>query len=77
MADRSKIEWTEATWNPVTGCSKVSAGCRALLCRAASFALVCHGQRPLSKWIQGYSPSGSIGFYPNVGGNQDWCSSTR
>jgi protein gp37 len=27
MADRSKIEWTEATWNPVTGCSKVSAGC--------------------------------------------------
>jgi len=28
MADRSKIEWTEATWNPVTGCSKVSAGCR-------------------------------------------------
>jgi protein gp37 len=23
----SRIEWTEATWNPVTGCSKVSAGC--------------------------------------------------
>ena len=23
----SKIEWTEATWNPATGCSKVSAGC--------------------------------------------------
>ncbi len=28
MADKSKIEWTEATWNPVTGCSKVSAGCK-------------------------------------------------
>jgi protein gp37 len=27
MADRSAIEWTEATWNPVTGCSKVSPGC--------------------------------------------------
>ena len=27
MADNSKIEWTDATWNPVTGCSKVSAGC--------------------------------------------------
>lgn len=27
MADRSAIEWTEATWNPVTGCTKVSAGC--------------------------------------------------
>ena len=27
MAEHSKIEWTEATWNPVTGCSKVSPGC--------------------------------------------------
>ena len=28
MATESKIEWTEMTWNPVTGCSKVSAGCK-------------------------------------------------
>jgi len=27
MGDRSKIEWTESTWNPVTGCTPVSAGC--------------------------------------------------
>jgi protein gp37 len=27
MADRSTIEWTEATWNPTTGCDRVSAGC--------------------------------------------------
>ena len=27
MADKSAIEWTDATWNPVTGCSKVSPGC--------------------------------------------------
>ena len=27
MADNSKIEWTDATWNPVTGCSIVSPGC--------------------------------------------------
>jgi protein gp37 len=27
MALGSSIEWTEATWNPVTGCSKISAGC--------------------------------------------------
>jgi len=24
---RSKIEWTESTWNPITGCTKISAGC--------------------------------------------------
>jgi protein gp37 len=27
VADKSAIEWTDATWNPVTGCSKVSPGC--------------------------------------------------
>lgn len=27
MGDTSKIEWTDATWNPVTGCTKVSPGC--------------------------------------------------
>ncbi|HET6483812.1 MAG TPA: phage Gp37/Gp68 family protein [Actinoplanes sp.] len=27
MADRSAIEWTEATWNPTTGCDKISPGC--------------------------------------------------
>jgi protein gp37 len=54
----STIEWTEATWNPVTGCSKVSAGC--LHCYAErmaarlqamgqnnyqnGFAVTCHPQ---------------------------------
>jgi len=28
MASKSNIEWTEVTWNPVTGCDKVSAGCK-------------------------------------------------
>ncbi len=36
MADRSAIEWTNATWNPVTGCTKVSPGCAH--CYAESFA---------------------------------------
>ena len=27
MADKSAIEWTEATWNPTTGCDRVSSGC--------------------------------------------------
>ncbi|WP_321385697.1 phage Gp37/Gp68 family protein [Rhizobium sp.] len=28
MADKTKIEWTDATWNPITGCSIVSPGCK-------------------------------------------------
>jgi len=36
MSDRSSIEWTEATWNPVTGCTKVSPGCAH--CYAETFA---------------------------------------
>lgn len=28
MSDKSIIEWTDATWNPITGCSVVSAGCK-------------------------------------------------
>jgi len=27
MANGTQIEWTDATWNPVTGCSKITAGC--------------------------------------------------
>src|ERR1700755_872174 len=27
MADRSSIEWTEITWNPTTGCDRISPGC--------------------------------------------------
>jgi protein gp37 len=36
VAQRSAIEWTEATWNPVTGCDKVSPGCAH--CYAEAFA---------------------------------------
>jgi protein gp37 len=36
MADKSAIEWTEATWNPVTGCTRVSPGCDH--CYAMTFA---------------------------------------
>ncbi|MGH3873523.1 MAG: DUF5131 family protein [Pseudonocardiaceae bacterium] len=27
MGDKSSIEWTEATWNPTTGCDRISRGC--------------------------------------------------
>ncbi len=36
MADKSAIEWTNATWNPVTGCTQVSPGCDH--CYALAFA---------------------------------------
>ena len=36
MSDKSAIEWTDATWNPVTGCTKVSPGCAH--CYAERFA---------------------------------------
>lgn len=36
MSDHSNIEWTEATWNPVTGCTEVSPGCAH--CYAKTFA---------------------------------------
>lgn len=36
MADNSAIEWTEATWNPVTGCDRISPGCAH--CYARTFA---------------------------------------
>jgi len=32
----SKIEWTDSTWNPITGCTKISAGCQN--CYAARMA---------------------------------------
>lgn len=36
MGDNSSIEWTDATWNPVTGCDKISPGCAN--CYAETFA---------------------------------------
>ncbi len=36
MASNSKIEWTDATWNPVRGCTKISPGCKH--CYAETFA---------------------------------------
>jgi protein gp37 len=37
MANNSHIEWTQATWNPVTGCTKISQGCKN--CYAERLAL--------------------------------------
>jgi protein gp37 len=42
---QSKIEWTEATWNPVTGCTKVSPGCSHCYAETLSRRLKAMGQQ--------------------------------
>ena len=43
MAQSSEIEWTDATWNPVTGCTKIGPGCDN--CYAERFAERSHVNR--------------------------------
>src|SRR5205085_1954231 len=43
MSEHSKIEWTDATWNPVRGCTKISPGCKQ--CYAERFAERFRGVR--------------------------------
>ena len=40
MSNNSNIEWTESTWNPMTGCTKISAGCQN--CYAEKLAIRLH-----------------------------------
>src|SRR3972149_1603954 len=44
MAQNSKIEWTECTWNPVTGCSKISDGCQHCYAERMARRLQAMGQ---------------------------------
>jgi protein gp37 len=45
MATKSTIEWTEMTWNPVTGCTKVSDGCRHCYAERLALRLRAMGNR--------------------------------
>lgn len=44
MSDKTSIEWTEATWNPVTGCTKISAGCKNCYAERLALRLQAMGQ---------------------------------
>ena len=44
MAAKSSIEWTEASWNPVTGCTKISSGCENCYAERMAFRLQSMGQ---------------------------------
>jgi len=45
MAQASSIEWTEATWNPVTGCTKISPGCQNCYAERMAKRLQAMGQK--------------------------------
>jgi protein gp37 len=44
MATKSKIEWTDTTWNPVTGCTKISSGCKNCYAERMARRLQAMGQ---------------------------------
>jgi protein gp37 len=45
MATNSHIEWTDATWNPVTGCTKISPGCKHCYAERLANRLKLMGQK--------------------------------
>jgi protein gp37 len=49
MGNNSTIEWTEATWNPLTGCKKISPGCKNCYAERMSLRLQAMGQPNYSK----------------------------
>lgn len=44
MANNSSIEWTESTWNPLTGCTKISPGCKHCYAERMAIRLKAMGQ---------------------------------
>ena len=52
MGHGSAIEWTEATWNPVTGCTKISAGCRNCYAERLAKRLQAMGRRNYANGFQ-------------------------
>jgi protein gp37 len=51
MAQHSGIEWTEATWNPLTGCTKISPGCKNCYAERMARRLKAMGQ---PKYVNGF-----------------------
>jgi protein gp37 len=52
MAQGSSIEWTESTWNPVTGCTKVSPGCKHCYAERMAMRLQAMGQANYERGFQ-------------------------
>lgn len=54
MAAQSRIEWTESTWNPVTGCTKISPGCKNCYAERMAKRLKAMGQ---PNYVNGFTPA--------------------
>jgi protein gp37 len=52
MAVNSSIEWTESTWNPLTGCTKISPGCKHCYAERMANRLQAMGQRNYTKGFE-------------------------
>lgn len=70
MADHSRIEWTDATWNPVTGCTLVSEGCRN--CYAAELAAGRLRHHPSRAGLARRNAAGVAQFTGEVRLNERW-----
>ena len=70
MAEASKIEWTDATWNPITGCTLVSDGCKN--CYAANLAATRLKDHPSRKGLARLNADGIAKFTGEVRFNEDW-----
>ena len=44
MSNNSNIEWTKSTWNPLTGCTKISPGCKHCYAERMALRLKAMGQ---------------------------------
>ena len=69
MADKSMIEWTDATWNPVTGCTMVSAGCTN--CYAMSLAATRLADHPSRRGLTRESGGRPV-WTGKVRFNEEW-----
>lgn len=54
MGANSTIEWTESTWNPVTGCTRISPGCDNCYAERMSYRLQAMGQ---PNYVNGFDPT--------------------
>jgi protein gp37 len=70
MAETSTIEWTDATWNPITGCTLVSEGCRH--CYAATLAATRLKNHPSRSGLARINAAGEAKFTGEVRLNEDW-----